>query len=350
MERKLVTIQKIENLEAIPGADRIVVATIMGWNVIVKKDEFSVGDICCFFEVDALLPDGEEWAEFMQARKFRVKTLKMKGVVSQGLALPISILPEKNFFQKLWRKLSGKNVWEVGEDITEILRVTKYDVEAASRGPGFKRGLAAGSFPPFITKTNETRLQSAMGLLREISEHPFYVSVKCDGTSGTFYKIDGELTCCSRNRKVKPGDNVYWDVATKYDLANVLPEGYAIQAEVCGPGIQKNKLMLKEKDLFVFNVFKIKGPEYFGLFDMEEFCKKNGLKTVPIQRVVTTVDDFDCTLSNFLELAKGKYEGTKNNKEGIVVRPLYPVKSRLFRGGRLSFKVINNEYLLKDED
>jgi RNA ligase (TIGR02306 family) len=153
------------------------------------------------------------------------------------------------------------------------------------------------------------------------------------------------LFCCSRNRIVKPGDNVYWKIAEKYNLEEALPEGVGIQGELCGPGIQKNRLQLEEIDLFVFDVLNIKGAEYFDLSQMQAFCHDYGFNTVPIQ-VVTDVDNFDYSLDNWLELAKGKYLNTKNHREGIVVRPVTKVRSRCFHGGRLSFKVINNDYLL----
>jgi RNA ligase (TIGR02306 family) len=348
MARKLASIQRIDKLESILNADKIVLATVMGWKVIVKKDEFSEEDLCVFFEVDSILPDGQEWAEFMRSRKFRVKTLKMRGVLSQGLVLSIDILPQPGKLKRLWNRFAGRQQWKVGDDVTKTLKVKKHDPTV--RGPGFDSGRFAGPFPPFIPKTDETRLQSALRLLGELKGHPFYISVKCDGTSGTFYKLNGELFCCSRNRTVKPGDNVYWKIAEKYDLENHLPEGMAIQGEVCGPGIQKNRLFLKEPELFVFDVMSLKGPEYLDFPQMQGFCQDHNLTMVPIVQVVTDLKNFDYSLDNWIELAKGKYEGTKNRREGIVVRPVTKVRSHTFHGGRLSFKVLNNEFLLKDED
>jgi RNA ligase (TIGR02306 family) len=347
MLRKLASIQTISELEPIPNADFIEQATVMGWKVIVKKGEFSPGDLCVFFEVDSMLPD-VEWAEFMKPRKFRVKTLKMRGVLSQGLALPISILGKPGIIWRTITKLTGKSKWKVDDNVTKVLGVKKHDPTV--RGPGFDAGQFLGTFPSFIPKTDEIRLQSAMALLHEMKEHPFYISVKCDGSSGTFYKLDGEFFACSRNRTVKPGDNAFWEVAKKYSLPDQLPEGFAIQGEVCGPGIQKNRLELKEKDLFVFNVFDIKAGVFLDFSQMQVFCETHELRTVPIVQVVVNPDKFNYELSSWLDLAKGFYEGTKNRREGIVVRPLINTRSNRLHGGRLSFKVINNDYLLKDED
>ncbi len=350
MLRKLASIQIIDRLESIPGADRIDLATIMGWKVIVKKGEFNQGDMCIFFEIDSILPDGELWAEFMRPRKFRVKTLKMRNTLSQGLALPLNILGKPNFFQKIWMEFTGQNRWKVGDDVTGNLGVKKYD--PTIRGSGFNSGQFLGAFPFFIPKTDEIRLQSCMSLLHELKGNPFYISVKCDGTSGTFYKKDGEFFACSRNRIVKSGDNVYWEMAKKYDLENKLPEDMAIQGEICGPGIQKNRLRLKEKDLFVFDVFDIKARTYCDLSSIQMFCSNNGLKAVPIERIVNTdeLNQLDWSLDSWLNLAKGYYAGTKIHREGIVVRPTTMMRSNRLHGNKLSFKVINNDYLLKVEN
>ena len=112
MERKLVSIQVVERVAPIEGADQIEQARVMGWTVVVKKGEFSPGDRCVFFEIDSVLPDGAPWAEFMRPRGFRVRTLKLRGVLSQGLALPVSILDGE--------------VPEPGEDVRDRLRVVKY--------------------------------------------------------------------------------------------------------------------------------------------------------------------------------------------------------------------------------
>jgi len=348
MLRKLASIQVVDKLESISGADRIELASIMGWKVIVKKGEFAEGDKCVFFEIDSILPDGQPWAEFMRPRKFRVKTLKMRGVLSQGLALPLSILGKPGMFRTLFYKITKLSPWKVGDDVTKTLKIKKHDPTV--RGHGFDSGSFLAPFPPFIPKTDEIRLQSALGLLSELKGHPFYISVKCDGTSGTFYKLNNELFCCSRNRIVKPGDNVYWEIARKYNLEKKLPEGIAIQGEICSPGIQKNRLSLKEPELFVFDVLRIKGVEYFDLPQMQLFCQEHGLETVPIERVVASPDNFDYSLENWIDLAKGKYPNGINRREGIVVRPVTKVRSQVLRGGRVSFKVINNDYLLKDED
>lgn len=332
MERRLVSIQTIDAIEPIAGADNIMQARVMGWTVVIKKGEFTPGDPCVFFEIDSVLPEGPAWAEFMRPRKFRVRTLKLRGVLSQGLALPIAILD------------GGDAPRDV--DLRERLGVTKFEAVL----PDTRE--IAGAFPTRVPKTDEIRLQSALGVLDEIRGQEFYVSTKCDGTSVTYVR-DGQdgFIACSRNWALARGDNHVWRLAERHRLEDQLPVDFAIQAEVCGPGIQKNRLGLDSIDLFVFNVYDLRAGKFLELDAFRAFCAERGLPTVPIERVIRGDEaaHYDHSLDAWLEAARGLYAGTKQRKEGIVVRPLIEQRSTAL-GGRLSFKVINNDFLLKDED
>lgn len=335
MERKLVSIQTVEDIRPIAGADQIVAARVMGWNVVVKKDEFRPGDPCVFFEIDSVLPQSLPWAEFLRPHGFRVRTLKLRGVLSQGLALPVSIL--------------GGELPPRGIDLRERLGVTKYEPSL----PDTRE--VAGPFPAEVPKTDEIRLQSALGVLDELRGRAFYVSTKCDGSSATFFRpVDGgPLGVCSRNWALRPGPNPVWRVTEALRLSEVLPPGMAIQGELVGPGIQKNRLGLASVELRVFSVYDARpgAGRFLGYRDFIAFCSEHGLTPVPIEHVVEgeQAARFDHSLEGWLERARGVYTGTKNRKEGIVVRPLEETPSATL-GGRLSFKVINNDYLLKDED
>lgn len=325
-ERKLVTIQTVTDIQPIANADNIEAARVMGWTVVVKKGEFQVGDPCVFFEIDSVLPDGPEWSEFMRPRGFRVKTVRLRGVLSQGLALPHSIV-----FPYA----------PVGSDVTAVLGVTKYE-------PPTPLGAEiAGPFPVRVPKTDEIRLQSCLGVLDELRGLDFYVTTKCDGMSATYVRTEEGLTCASRNWSLSPGSGHIWKIAEDLKLAERLPYDMAIQGEVCGPGIQKNRLNLTTVQLFVFNVYDVRAGRYMNYEDMMEFCESNGLRTVPVEFFGGWT--FEHSLEDWLERAKGLYPGTKNRKEGIVVRPMKETRSATL-GGRLSFKVINNDYLLRDED
>lgn len=332
MERKLVSIQTIDAVAPIAGADNIMQARVMGWTVVIKKGELAVGDPCVFFEIDSVLPEGPAWSEFMRVRGFRVRTVRLRGVLSQGLALPIAILG------------GGDAPRDV--DLRDRLGVTKYEPVVPDTRD------IAGAFPARVPKTDEIRLQSALGVLDEIRGQDFYVSTKCDGTSATYVRdaTDGFLAC-SRNWALHRGNNDIWRLAERYQLAQRLPIDFAIQAEICGPGIQNNRLGLAAVDLFVFNVYDLRAARYLELDAFLAFCAERGLPTVPIERVVRGADAASHvhTLDGWLEAARGFYAGTKQRKEGIVIRPLTEQPSAAL-GGRLSFKVINNDFLLKDED
>jgi RNA ligase (TIGR02306 family) len=318
--RKLASIQVIRNIEPIKNADRIEKAQVLGWQVVVKKGEFKKGDIIVYFEIDSVLPK-TEWSEFMAPRNYRVKTIKLRKTLSQGLIMPLDILtlpPE---------------IYKEGYDVTDTLNVKKHSIEF------FQRGITIGAFPNFIPKTNETRLQSKPELLDQIRDIKCYITTKIDGTSATFAKFNGEFISCSRNCKLSLENNSpYSKVGDLYDLKNRIPEGIAIQGEICGGKIQKNRLELDNHDFFVFNVFNINKNHYFAFHDMIHFCKIFDLKTVPILNSDIFIKQ---NLEELLELAKGKYEKTKNDREGIVIRSMETIPSRY------TFKVINNDYLLK---
>jgi RNA ligase (TIGR02306 family) len=316
--RKLASIQRIRKIEPIPNADRIKLAHVLGWQVVIKKGEFKEGDKCVFFEIDAILPKAS-WSEFMEARKYRVKTIKLRKTLSQGLALPMSILPPGNY--------------DIGDDVTEVLNVKKHETEF------FQRGITIGSFPGFIPKTNETRIQAYPELLDQIRNVKCYITTKIDGTSATFARYNGEFIACSRNCRLSLENNSpYSKVEQLYDLKNRIPEGIAIQSEIAGISIQKNRLELDNHDFYVFNVFDINKGHYYSFHDMMNFCKIFDLKTVPILNNDIFIEQ---NLEELLELAKGKYEGTNNDREGIVIRSMETIPTRY------SFKIINNDYLLK---
>lgn len=335
--RVLASIQRIVELNPIEGADRIELARVMDWNVIVKKGEFKEGDKCVFFEIDSILPDGAPWAEFMRDKKFRVKAMKLRGVISCGLALPLSEFPELCQLD-----------FKIGNDLTETLGVQKWEWEPpTSGGPNRVKQKAAdtaGPFPHWLRKTDETRIQSCGGVIQEMAYVPYYMTLKYDGQSGTFAKYNGKLYVCSRGRELKEGDSNWWKIAKKLRLERTLPDGFAIQGEVCGPGIQRNLLMLRELELFVFNVWDIDKQCYLNYADLVRFCAKHGFKMV---EVLETGDSFNYTVDELLKAAEGKYASGKH-REGIVIRPQVEMYSKTLRG-RMSFKAINMNYLLKYE-
>lgn len=329
--RKLASIQKIISVVPIPEADSIECVEVLGWHVVVKKGEFKAGDLCVYIEIDSVLPKRPEF-EFLEKVKYRVKTIRMRKQLSQGICFPLSIL----------NTISTEE--DIGKDVTEALEIVKHDPPEIS-GPGFVAGFTKGAFPGYVPKTDEVRIQAHPGLLEEIKDIPCYVSVKLDGTSSTFAIKDGEIDICSRNMSKKDYKScIYWDMAKKYNIVKTLKkyDNIAIQGEIVGPGIQKNKLGLEEPCLFVFDVYDVKKAEYYSYKPLMAFCAENKLATVPIK--------YECivgekTINELLYMAKGKY-ANGHNQEGIVVRAVIEQQSNVLKGERLSFKVINNDYLL----
>jgi len=332
--RKLATIQTIKELEPIPNADRILLARFadVGWQCVVAKDDnFSVGDYAVFLEVDSLVDITQPRFAFMANYKGRVRTIRLRGVLSQGLALPLTRFPE----------LVGAALAS-GLDVTAVLGIQQYvPPEPVSVG-----GDALGNFPAFIPKTDESRVQAYPGVLDELYGMAAVATVKCDGSSGTAYTYAGHFGVCSRNLELKETPmNAFWKVVRKYDLAARLPEGYAVQFEARGEGIQKNRLGLKGVDGFVFNVWRIAEGRYLDHAGTRAFAESLGMPVVPEAR---RWDSFAAPLADLLELAQGVYAGTRNQREGIVIRPVQERYSPTL-GGRLSFKVLNNLYLLAEE-
>lgn len=330
--RKLASIQTIDRLTPIPDADLIEVARVLGWNVIVKRDEFQVGDLCVYCEIDSVMPDNNPEFAFLEKSRYRIKTKKMRGVVSQGICFPMSILPE--------------NQYEVDQDVTDLLGIEKYEPKSTAQLAGEIQGL----FPSFVSKTDETRVQTfGRALSKNVGLKCDYTE-KLDGTSGTFFIYDGEFGVCSRNMQLKWGDNVYHEVAKKYDLENklrALGKNIAIQGEVVGAGIQGNKYKFEqdERKLFVFNVVDVDTRTYMNNRQVEQFCKENGLLSIPILGEVTIINDIDF----FVDLSIGKSViNPKTEREGIVIRAINDENDPLI--GRFSFKAINPKFLLKYED
>lgn len=325
--RKLASIQEIKEIRAIENADKLEVVNILGWKVVVKKNEFKIGDKCIYCEIDSVLPEREEF-EFLKDKKYRIKTVKLRGQVSQGICFPLTILSEGSY--------------NIGDDVTEVLGVIKYEMPI----PESLSGEVRGDFPSYIPKTDETRIQAVPDLLEEMSGLECYITIKLDGSSMTVCNLNNDVQVCSRNLSLKKTDkSAQWNVVEKYDLENKIKEcgNIGIQGEIVGVGIQKNRLELKDKDFFVFNVYDIDNARYFSYNEMCEICNRLELKRVPLLEKIKMDNSYN--INKFLEMAKGKYEGTNNHREGIVIRPIEERYSKVL-SGRMSFKVINNDYLL----
>lgn len=445
--RKLAQIVRVASLEPIvtindqgvsETADNIVLAKMqdLGWQCVVKKNEFQEGGLAVFLEIDAVPPDSPDFSWLWQPKRFkpgdmvfdkvqedtvtvhdvlpdgnlilgtglkdengedlvsgpvppsevriarpanfRIKTMKLRKQLSQGLLVPFDIVGPHLDPDRLY---SAEDL--LGMDVSEMLGVTKYDPPEINTG-GPNRVKARSTFHPLVPKTDETRVQAYKKVLFELAGKPFVATIKLDGTSATFamkkskvqqcmeggesVEVD-EFHCFSRNQSTvdEPG-NLYWNIARKYNLEGICQANptLAIQGEIVGPSIQGNPLCLKEPDFFVFSIYEIEEKRYLSHDEVQAFCSGAELKTVPVEwegdafypillnfenepdqelrgRALTAV------MNDLLMKAEGKYAGTKVEREGLVFRPREELWSAAL-GGRLSFKVISNKFLLNKKD
>mgnify|MGYP001565948838 FL=1 len=332
--RKLCSIQQISKIEPIVNSDSLEKATILGWVVCVKKGEFKSGDLCVYCEIDSIMPEKPEF-EFLRPRNFRIKTIRLRSQISQGLALPLTTLPSLQD-QKL------------GDDVTELLGVTQWQPKI----PTCLAGKVKGAFPSFMPKTDETRIQVLQDVLTRHKGTRCYITEKVDGTSITVYLKDSEFGVCSRNLELlEDGENAYWKVARSLQLESKLKaygKNIALQGELIGNGIQGNKLGVTGQTILFFNVFDINSYKYLDYNEFITVCNDLTIETVPIINDCFVLAD---NISELVQLSTGKSLLNKTIwREGIVIRPLTEAfdmqMASGFGNGRLSFKVINPEFLI----
>lgn len=356
MERKLASVQVIKDLTPIEGADKIERATVLGWHLVVKKGEFQVGDKCVYCEVDSVLPEKPEF-EFLRPRGFRIKTVKLRGQVSQGIAFPLTILPKPPQTALLGgAPFDPERDLHEGDDVTTLLGIKKYIPQI----PAQLSGKVKGTFPSFIPKTDETRIQSVPDVLKRHEGKMFIVTEKVDGSSMTVFLKGGEFGVCSRNLELYEDEkNSYWKMARQLDLENKLRSlnrNLSIQGELLGQGIQKNKYKLTGLDFYVFNVFDIDQYRYLDFEEAQNIIKSLYLKSVPI---VGEAKMTDVTVDDLVKLAEGDMKlnaggdgksllNRETVREGLVFRPYKEEQDPEL--GRLSFKVINPKFLLKYDE
>lgn len=311
---------RIVEIQPIPNADRIELATVVcgeggKWNGVVAKGAYAVGDVVTTYLQDAVVPKVES-LEFLAKHGWRVKMSRFRGAPSECVIVDAT---------------SG---YDVGTDLTEILGVTKYVKEL----PASMNGIAYGGFPSFIPKTDEPNVQTAYRFLEALRGQPWAATVKVDGSSTTAYRMGEHFGVCSRNLELCDAPSlVQWEIARGYDLPSKLPDGYAVQWETAGPGIQSNPLGLERIQAFVFDVYDIRRMKHLDFQERLQFITKLGMPSAPVDSQGT---DFNLDKNELQKLAQGRYPNGKH-REGIVVRPLNEMR---VCGDRLSFKVINLDY------
>jgi RNA ligase (TIGR02306 family) len=338
IQRKLASIQRIEEVRDIKNADAIQAYRVLGWWVVDKKDAHKVGDLVVYLSIDSWVPN--ELAPFLSknidSREYngvkgeRLRTIRLRGQVSQGLLLnPHGI-----------QELDDIDLDE-GIDLTEILGIQKWEAPI----PAQLAGRAKGTFPSWGRKTDQERCQN---LWRQIEQYiadgvKFEVTVKLDGSSASYgLSPDKEYVVCSRNMSLETNqeNNTFVNISKKYDLEAKLKEydrPLLISGELCGPGIQKNQEGLKEHQLFVFDVYDPMTASYLSARERSEIIKDLALQYVPILHENVTLTDLGIkTLDDLLEFAEGPSLNAAQ-REGVVFKSV---------DGLFSFKAISTSWLL----
>ena len=407
--RKLVTFRTIDAIDPIPGADFIKVASIEGWKVVVKHDEFQPGDMCVFFEVDSFLPMGDLQYEFLRKNATtwhgiegaRLKTIRLRKTLSQGLALPISAFP---ILQQVIEVAEREGATLRDINLTGILRIPKWEKVMSTQ----LAGLARGNFPSFLRKSDQERCQNipneifgyedewfkldtknvppeVVDVMVQRGEVKFFgqapemtggwykvrkasasrdtryeISLKLDGSSMTVYckgvdedRVEG---VCSRNLDLKlegNEDNSFVQMAQNGILDVLCKSGtdVAIQGELMGPGIQGNREDLTHNQFFIYNIFDIKTNEFMTPPERLEWVRtanvvsKNLFSQAMLDHVFvlhesSTLAELGITnMDQLLKFAEGP--SLKNQvREGLVFKAV---------DGKHQFKVISNQYLLNDK-
>ena len=345
--RKLASIQRIWKIEPIEGADRIELAYVLGWQCVVNKDQFKPMDLAVYFEIDSFLPIRPEF-EFMRSSSYRrtdimgegirLRTMRFRGQISQGLLLPIEQFPE-----------IPVDV-ELGRDVSDILYVKKWEIEEkATTG-----GTVIGTLPVDVPHTDETRVQAEPDLIGDFAGLEYYISTKMDGSSHSVSLDEDGFHVTGHNYEYKDdGKSAFYNLVKREDIEDRMRKFYkdnglrvlTIQGELCAPGIQQNRLKLTRPEWYVFTIRE--DGKRVGLKRMQEICKAMELQMVPVEEVGTDLPSKYPTVEALLERADGEYpKGGK--KEGIVIRPTEPVYCERISAS-LSMKVVSNKYLLKNE-
>lgn len=338
--RKLVSIRRVSEIIPIPDADFIERIKVDGWKLVSGKGNFKVGDPCVYFEIDSFLPV-EPRFEFLRpgffyeksyvGTGFRIRTIKLRGQVSQGLALPLSDFPEVQGLPE-------------GTDVTELLKVTKWELAPPISAD------AKGNFPSFFPTTDQERIQNCYDSFNEGS---YEVSIKLDGSSCSFYYNNGETGVCSRNLELKPevkssftnAFNKIKEVFSEYCVDT--NSNLVIQGELMGPGIQGNREQLKETEFFAFDIFDIDKQKYLPPHQRRYILKKLDIKSVPILFEDLSITRKTHSLDFLLEMAEGTSYNKDVTREGLVFK--HTTGQTLFDDPIKSFKVISNKYLLKEK-
>lgn len=326
--RKLASVQRIWEVSNIDNADNLEKVRVMGWQCVARKGDFKRGDLCLYIEIDSVCPHENPIFSMLEQTRYRVKTKKLRGVISQGLCLKLS---DFNI---------DENSVEIGQDFAEQIGIVKYEDNRV-----LNQQEVWGNIPHYIQKTDQERIQNLSNKTWELYKTlEWEVTEKIEGQSGTFGFFNGEYLTASRNQQTKQSEGSVWKFLTdKYDLENKLKKlnkNIAIQGEVIGPKIQGNIYKLREPDLKIFDIWDIDNQVYFNSNERIEI-----LKELELDKLLVPILAFGKVLENktveyIIDSADGKSKlNTQTNREGLVFKCL--------TNTNYHFKAVSNEYLLK---
>ena len=326
--RKMATVRVVDSILPIPDADAIECAVIGGWKVVTKKGEFKAGDLAIYCEIDSWIPhelapflSKGEPKEYNGVKGERLRTVRLRKQLSQGLLLPYSVVG---------------SLWGEDDDVSELLNIQKWEAPISPQ----LAGQVKGNFPSCIPKTNQERVQNLKRDLPSLDNELFEVTEKLEGSSMTCYLINGEFGVCSRNMDLKRDENnTFWKVAIEQSIENKMrtfdSDNFAIQGELIGPGIQGNIYNLNKHVFHVFDIYDIDAGEYVLPETRHQLVGEMALQHAPTIGTLALQANMDY----LLETAEGKsLLNDKQEREGLV----YKAVNRPY-----SFKVISNKYLLK---
>lgn len=343
--RKLATIKKVEEIRNIPDADKICSYRVDGWWVVDSVGKYKIDDLVIYCEIDSWIPTeiapflskGKEPREYNGVKGERLRTIKLRGQISQGLVLPI---PTGDNFDdgRLAFEIGMGNLNE-GDDVSSILNIQKYEAPI----PACLAGVVRGNFPSFIPKTDQERIQNLTKAFESYKQYTWEVTEKLDGSSCTFYYKDGDFGVCSRNLDLKEDyNNTFWRMAAQYDVETYMMElgkNIAIQGEVIGEGIQGNPYKITGQQFHVFDVYDIDTQTYYNGADRRKVAVDLELVHAPVLEFKTPIYP-STTIDDILMMAEGKSRlNDKTEREGIVFK--------CEEKPEISFKAISNRFLIK---
>lgn len=339
-KRCMAWIAKIDEVKSIENADRIDTYRIGGWWIVDKKGAYSVGDLVVYISIDSWIPHslapflskGQDPREYNGIPGQRLRTVKLRGQVSQGLLLPLTALTDAP--DNTW----GNPADYLDDDVAEILGIQKWEPPVPAHLAGEVRGL----FPGYIPKTDQERCQN---LTEEIDlwikdNLTWEMTEKLDGSSMTIFWDGDHIGVCSRNLELKENDtNSMWRLTKQLKLDSKLPEMgrfLALQGEIIGEGIQGNPYRLRGQEFYLYDIYDIDQGQFLSSTERRNLADQLGIKHVPV--LSESVDL--TTVETLLKTAEGpSVLTTATEREGIVFKCLSNTD--------LHFKAISNKFLMK---